>query len=79
MFNYLNLNKINFKWQHETFTLANGNTYRPDCYLIDSNIWIEIKGYMRPDALEKWTEFHEIRMKNSELWDKNKLKEMKIL
>ena len=76
---YFNKNKINFKWQHRTFKMPNGKTFRPDCYLIGKRKpWIEIKGYFRDDAQEKWDWFHK-EHPNSELWDKNKLKKMKIL
>ena len=75
----LNNRRINYLWQPKTFTLSNGKTYRPDLYLIDEDKWIEIKGYFRKDALEKWTEFHEKICPNSELWDGSKLKEFKII
>lgn len=79
---YLNLNKINFRWQPKTFklTLSDGSTttYRPDIYLYSTKKWIEIKGYFRKDAEEKWNNFI-LTKPNSELWDKIKLKEMGIL
>lgn len=75
---YLNINKINFRWQSKTFTMPNGKTYRPDLYLFSSKKWIEIKGFFRPDAKKKWKWFKKEHT-NSELWDFNKLKEMKIL
>ena len=53
-------------------------TYRPDFYLIEKNKWVEIKGYFRKDAQEK-LEWSHNEYPNSELWDKTKLKEMKIL
>lgn len=43
-----------------------------------SRKWAEIKGYFWDDAKEKWKWFNEEKP-NSELWDKNKLKEMRIL
>lgn len=81
---YLNENKIDFKWQHKAFTLMlkNGkeSTYRPDLYLIGKrNPWIEIKGYFRKDAKEKWDIFHTQIKPNSQLWDKAKLKKLGIL
>ena len=75
---YFNKNKIDYNWQVQTFLMPNGKTFRPDCYLPDENKWIEIKGYFREDAQEKWEWFHK-EYPNSELWDKKKLKEMKIL
>ena len=58
--------------------MPNGKTYRPDLYLPDSDVWIEIKGYFRKDAKIKWDWFHK-EHPNSELWNEEKLKEMKIL
>jgi hypothetical protein len=41
-------------------------------------VWeYEIKGYFWKDALEKWSWFHQ-NYPNSELWDKNKLKQLNI-
>lgn len=75
---YFNKNKIDFLWQKAVFHLPNGKSYRPDCYLFDENIWIEIKGYFRNDAKLKWDWFHK-RFVNSKLWDKTKLIEMGVL
>lgn len=79
---YLNNNKINFDFHPQTFTLSDGRTYTPDLYLVDQNLWIEIKGTFRfwdptDDAFEKWTWFHK-EHPNSELWDQNKLKELGV-
>lgn len=75
---YFNANQINFRWQHKIFTMLDGRTYRPDCYLYSTKKWIEIKGYFRKDAREKWEWFQAIKP-NSELWNKKKLKQMGIL
>jgi len=84
---YLNSNKISYDWQPKVFevpfsicTTEKGRltTYRPDLYLADQDIWVEIKGYMRKDAQEKWDWFKS-EHPNSELWDKKKLKEIGIL
>lgn len=74
---YLNANHINYQWQQTTFTLSDGKTYRPDFYLVDSDTWVEIKGYFRDDAKKKWDEFQQTHS-NSELWDKKKLLELGI-
>jgi hypothetical protein len=76
---YLNSNHIEFLWQPETFTLSTGRTYRPDLYLVNEDLWVEIKGWERPDAMIKWEEFHTKIKPNSELWNKKKLKKMKII
>jgi hypothetical protein len=80
---FLNLNKIEFEWQPQTFRMPideNGKikTYRPDLYLPEAQLWVEIKGYFRKDAREKWDWFCSLH-RNSELWDKTKLKEFNIL
>lgn len=76
--NYFNEHQINYEWQSKTFTMPNGKTYRPDCYLPGENKWVEIKGYFRKDAKEKWEWFNET-YSNSELWNKKKLKKLGIL
>jgi hypothetical protein len=75
---YLNTNKIEYLWQPKTFKTPNGKTYRPDLYLVKEAKWVEIKGYMRKDAQEKWSWFL-TQYPNSELWNKEKLKEFKII
>jgi hypothetical protein len=75
---YLNTNKIDFLWQPQTFVMPNGVTYRPDLFLVDTQTWVEIKGWMRPDAQEKWDWFKTIHP-TAELWNQTKLKEMGIL
>ena len=75
---YLNKNQINFLWQPKTFIMPNDKTYLPDLYLISENKWVEIKGWMRKDAQEKWDWFKTINP-TAELWNKEKLKEMRIL
>jgi hypothetical protein len=76
--NYLNSNKINYLWQPKVFNIPNGRTYRPDLFLQDEDKWIEIKGFFRKDALEKWNWFQS-EYPNSELWDEKKLKSLGIL
>jgi len=81
---YLNRNKTDFKWQHRVFhmCLSSGKktTYRPDLYLVGKRApWVEIKGYFRGDAKEKWDIFHSQIKSNSELWDKLVLKNKEIL
>lgn len=42
--NYLIKNNINFDYEPKCFKLGEGKRYTPDFYLIDKNIYIEIKG-----------------------------------
>ena len=76
---YLNENKTEFSWQPRIFKLSTGRTYRPDLYLTNSDLWIEIKGRFLGESEAKWNEFHTEIQPNSELWNKEKLKEMGIL
>ena len=72
-----NTEKEDFEWQI-AFNMPNGKVYFVDAHLPRLNKYIEIKGYFRKDAKEKWDWFHETHP-NSELWDEKKLKELKIL
>lgn len=74
---YLNNNRIEYKWQPVVINLGD-TTYRPDLYLQDLDLWVEIKGYFRKDALDKWNMFKSI-YPNSELWDEKYLKAKGIL
>jgi len=77
---YLNFNEIDYKWQPESFKLSNKKTYRPDLYLVDSSTYIEIKGWWRDDAREKFdifcTEYPHLIV---EVWDRKELLNRKIL
>lgn len=75
---YFNNNRIDYLWHPQTFTMPDGHTYTPDCYLPDRDMWIEIKGYMRPDAEENWKWFQS-EYPNSELWDESVLGKKNIL
>jgi hypothetical protein len=75
---HLNVNKIDFKWQPKIFKMPNSKTYRPDLYLVEQGVWVEIKGWMRKDAQEKWDWFKTLHP-TAELWDQKKLKEMGVL
>lgn len=75
---WLNRNKIDYNFHPQCFYVNENSRYTPDLYLPDRDLWVEIKGYFRKDAEEKWNWFHK-EYPNSELWDKKKLKEMGIL
>jgi len=75
---YWNEHKIDYIWHPDPFVMPNDKRYFIDAYLPDKDIYVEIKGYFRKDALEKWEWFHK-EHPNSELWDKVKLKELNIL
>jgi len=79
------LDKKNIKWKYEskTFPIKYNNkdgTYTPDFYLNDNDSYIEIKGFWRDDALEKYTAFNkQYENIKIEIYDINKLKELEIL
>lgn len=80
---YLNANQIPFQWQPQTFKMpplegGKAKTYRPDLYLTDAGVWVEIKGYFRKDAQSKWDWFHSA-YPNSMLWNKEALKDLGLL
>jgi hypothetical protein len=85
---YFNKYKIDFLWQASVFQIpkeclttpkGNKTTYRPDCFLVKENLWIEIKGWYKRNELSKnkWLWFHET-YPNSEMWDKKRIKSMGI-
>ena len=69
-----------FKWQipHE---MPDGRTYVVDAYIVDGDFadtWIELKGWMRDTAKEKWAWFGTKHL-NSELWTRDRLKSLGIM
>lgn len=75
----LNFNKEKEEYQKNIpFKMPDGRVYFVDFYLPQRNTYIEVKGRWYGDAKEKWDWFHK-EHPNSELWDKDKLKELRIL
>ena len=74
---YLNEKGIDFLWQPQIFEMPSGKTYRPDAFLSEQDVWIEIKGYMHPKNQEKWDWFKS-EYPTAQLWDKKKLHSMGI-
>jgi len=74
---YWNSKKIDFIWHPETFSMIDGRTYTPDAYLIDKDLYIEIKGWHRGDSEEKWNWFHRI-YPNSEIWFKENIEKLGV-
>ena len=83
----MNKNKIEFDWQPLTLKIPQSilttpkklqSTYRIDCYVPSLGKYIEIKGIFRDEINKiKWEWFHK-EYPNSELWNKNKFKELGI-
>lgn len=75
----------NIKWEYEprAFLLKLNNkktNYTPDFYLPEFDLWIEVKGYWRKDAFEKYQQFQkEYTNINIELFNKDKLQELSII
>jgi hypothetical protein len=56
---YLDAQNIIWFYEVKTFTLSNGTTYTPDFYLLRENTWLEVKGYWRDNARQKFELFKE--------------------
>jgi hypothetical protein len=79
---WFNTNQYDYEWQPGPFEMPDGRTYRPDVLILTgafTNVYVEVKGYFRGDANEKWEWFHTQNPKNSQLWDKQRLIELGIL
>jgi len=80
---YLDSNNIEWEYEYKHFDLVVNNkevSYTPDFYLIKENKYIEIKGYWRDDAKDKFDSFKE-QYPNIciDLLMKKELKELKVL
>ena len=53
----LNFEKEKWVYEKDHFELSNETTYTPDFYLNNMNLYIEVKGYWRDDAKEKFLLF----------------------
>ena len=81
---YLDDNNYNWKYDSEKYLLSDGRYIHPDFYVYDDNDnlikIIEVKGYFREANKLKFEMFlSEYSHLNVELWDKTKLKLLKIL
>lgn len=73
------LDKNNIKWLYESKTFDLGNTtYTPDFYLPETDIYIEIKGYLRPNSKNKIKLFNKY-FKNLKVLNKQELILMGVL
>jgi hypothetical protein len=80
---FLDINKLNWEYETRAFpVLINEKTfhYIPDFYIKEENYFIEVKGFWRLDAKEKYNlflmQYPEINIK---IWDKTVLKFLKII
>lgn len=75
---WLNDNKVNYDWQ-VSFKLSDSRTYIIDFYDKDRNTYIEIKGWWRDDAFEKFSQFKkDYPLLKVEIWDKQVLLQKNI-
>ena len=56
---YLKLNSINFRYENKSFLLSNGKNYVADFYLVDTDEYVEIKGYLSQDQSDKYAIFQQ--------------------
>lgn len=51
--------KLKIKWEYECkwFNLRSGKCYLPDFYLPDFDLYVEVKGWWRDDAFEKFNDY----------------------
>jgi hypothetical protein len=76
---YLDKNNIKWLYEYKTFDLGY-TTYTPDFYLPETDTYVEIKGWWRPDAKKKFRLFKKLYSKvKIEILTKNKLKLLYIL
>ena len=76
---YLDKNNIGWSYEPKSYKLNNGKLYTPDFILSDGTI-VEIKGYFRNDAGEKWDMFLQGYPElNKSLLMKEELREMGVL
>lgn len=56
------LDYLSIPWEYESksFNLSTIGIYHPDFWLPDRDMWLEVKGYMRPEAQLKLVVFHEM-------------------
>ena len=80
---YFDNNKIEWKYNEKGYTLSNGKVYYPDFFIYENSNFIkliEVKGYFRETNKLKFEmflqEYPEVKI---ELWQKQELKERKIL
>ena len=53
----MNKQNIPFQYEPKTFILKKGMRYTPDFFLPNTNEWVETKGFLKPNAVEKMNEF----------------------
>jgi hypothetical protein len=76
------LDSLSKKWLYEekSFSLGNNRSYTPDFFVEDEGLFVEVKGYWRPENKQKFdlfqSMFPDIKI---EVWNKVKMKELKLI
>lgn len=73
---YLNIKNIKWQYEPEVFDLGN-TTYTPDFYLPEKNLYVEVKGYWREDAKQKFELFKKIYHKKIIIVDSKLIQKFK--
>lgn len=64
---FLNFKQEKWQYEYKTFELKDGRTYTPDFYLENEDVFVEVKGFWRDDAKEKFElfklEYSEVKIK----------------
>lgn len=78
---WCNANQIDFDWQI-AHKMPDGRVYIIDAYIKSgefANTWVEIKGYMTERSRQKWEWFHANHPNDSQLWNRQNLKKMRLI
>lgn len=75
---WLNINKMEYLWKPKTFLLASGRKYTPDLFIVSLQSFVEIKGWWW-NSKSYFDEFVKQNLGKIELWDKTKLKQMRLI
>lgn len=54
---WLRINDIKFEYEPETFVFSDGTAYTPDFFLIDTNEYVEVKGWLTEKHKQKLLQF----------------------
>jgi len=80
---YLDLNNIEWLYEHESYILTETSTYKPDFFIYNNNKLIkiiEVKGYFWKDNIIKYNLFKQLYPNIPiELWDKTVLTSLNII
>lgn len=76
---YLDQNNIKWKYGKTVFNIDEKRSYRPD-FELENGTFIEVKGYWRKENLAKFNDFKKAHPQIVvDIWDKTKLKALKII